>query len=150
MMIREKTIYFDIDGTIANFYGVEGWLDDLEHENVRPYIMAKPLVNMSVLARRLNQLQREGWHIGIVSWLSKNGSDAFKADITIAKKRWLDKHLASVHFDEYNFLNYGTPKQERVMFNGGILFDDEKPNRENWIGTAYDVDDILGVLKSLI
>ena len=28
-------ICFDMDGTIADLYGVEGWLDDLISENVR-------------------------------------------------------------------------------------------------------------------
>ena len=28
-----KAIYFDLDGTIADLYGVEGWLDDLIAEN---------------------------------------------------------------------------------------------------------------------
>ena len=32
-----KKIYFDMDGTIADFYGVDGWLADLEAHNVRPY-----------------------------------------------------------------------------------------------------------------
>ena len=30
-----------------------------------------------------------------------------------------------------------------------VLFDDEKPNRENWNGKAYDVHNILEVLNTL-
>ena len=45
-----KAIYFDMDGTIANFYGVDGWLDDLINERTRPYAQARPLVNMNALA----------------------------------------------------------------------------------------------------
>jgi phosphoglycolate phosphatase-like HAD superfamily hydrolase len=70
-MAKEK-IWFDMDGTIADFYGVEGWLADLEAYNVRPYAIAKPLVNMQRLARRLNTLQKMGYEIGIISWLSKS------------------------------------------------------------------------------
>ena len=55
-----KAINFDMDGTLADFYGVENWLDYLINENPYPYEVAKPLVNMSILARRLNKLQREG------------------------------------------------------------------------------------------
>ena len=65
-----KAIYFDMDGTIADFYGVPNWLDYLNKDDTYPYKAAKPLVNMSLLARLLNHLQAEGWHIGIVSWLS--------------------------------------------------------------------------------
>jgi hypothetical protein len=144
-----KAIYFDMDGTIANFYGVPNWLEYLVASDPTPYRVAKPLVNMSALARLLNRLQAEGWHIGIVSWLSKNGTDDFNAATILAKMAWLNKHLPSVHWDEYNFLRYGTPKHERVMYSQGILFDDEIPNRTNWTGTAYDVENILEILKTL-
>ena len=145
-----KAIYFDMDGTIANFYGVENWLDYLIASDSTPYRVARPLVNMNSLARLLNRLQADGWHIGIVSWLSKDSSDIFNTQVTMAKMEWLNRHLKSVHWDEYNFLNYGTPKHERVMFADGILFDDEAPNRANWTGTAYDVENILEILKGLI
>lgn len=145
-----KAIYFDMDGTIANFYGVENWLDYLIASDPTPYKVARPLVNMNSLARLLNRLQADGWHIGIVSWLSKDSSDIFNTQVTMAKMEWLNRHLKSVHWDEYNFLNYGTPKHERVMFADGILFDDEAPNRANWTGTAYDVENILEILKGLI
>ncbi len=66
-----KAIYFDMDGTIADLYGVENWLDSLIHEQTKPYRVAKPLVNMRKLGRLLNLLKEQGYHIGIVSWLSK-------------------------------------------------------------------------------
>ena len=42
----EKMICFDMDGTIADLYGVDGWLDDLINKSARPYEVAKPLVNL--------------------------------------------------------------------------------------------------------
>ena len=33
----KKTIWFDLDGTIANLYGVDGWLPMLRAENPAPY-----------------------------------------------------------------------------------------------------------------
>ena len=46
--------------------------------------------------------------------------------------------------------NNSTRGQATIIRDGnGILFDDEKQNRENWSGTAYDVDNILEILKSL-
>lgn len=150
MTNMKKAIYFDMDGTIADFYGVPNWLEYLIASDTTPYKVARPLINMNRLARLLNRLQAEGWHIGIVSWLSKSGTEAFNARTTIVKMEWLKKHLPSVHWDEYNFLNYGIPKHERVMYANGILFDDEAHNRENWTGTAYDVDNIIEILKGLI
>ena len=141
-----KEICFDMDGTLADFYGVEGWLDYLDNFDATPYALAKPLVNMSALARVLNNRQKKGYKLKIISWLSKTGSDDFHAEVTQAKLAWLRQHLPSVHFDEIIIVEYGTPKQ---MFGNGILFDDEKPNRDNWDGVAYDVDNILEILKNL-
>ena len=144
-----KAIYFDMDGTIADLYGVEGWLNDLESENERPYATAKPWIRMSALARVLNRLQKEGYTIGIVSWLSKGGSDDYNEKVAYAKQKWLKQHLASVNFDEINIVKYGTPKSTAVNIQGGILFDDEEKNRTEWNGTAYNVDNIIEILKAL-
>ena len=144
-----KAIYFDIDGTIANLYGVDGWLDLLVNEDITPYAKAMPLVRLCTLARLLNRLQREGWHIGVVSWLAKNGSDTYNASVTETKISWLKEHLASVQWDEIKIVEYGTPKEEIVNMPLGILFDDEERNRRNWKGVAYDERNILEVLKAV-
>ena len=144
-----KAIYFDMDGTIADLYAVENWLPKLRSADASPYEDAIPMVKMNLLARLLNKLQREGYTIGIVSWLAKNSDEEYDEKVTRAKKTWLDKHLASVHFDEIHIVKYGTPKQTIVDNPLGILFDDEEQNREKWLGTAHDVDNIIEVLKSL-
>lgn len=138
-------IWFDMDGTIANLYGVEGWLDDLKNERVRPYQEAKPLLNLQVLARRLNSLQRQGYKIGIISWLSKSGTDEYNQKVKEIKLKWLKTHLKSVHFNEIHIVEYGTPKES---LGQGVLFDDEERNRIAWGQGAYDVDNILEILKN--
>lgn len=142
-------ICFDMDGTIANLYEVEGWLDDIFAENARPYEIAKVLINMNSLARVLNRLQRQGYEIGIISWLSDGGSDAYKEEVDIAKRMWLKKHLASVHFDFIEIVEYGTDKNIVRTSADDILFDDEAENRKNWKGIAYNVDNIIEVLRGL-
>ena len=144
-----KAIYFDMDGTIANLYGVENWLEKIINEDASLYIEALPLLKLNVLARLLNNLQEKGWTIGIVSWLAKNSSENYDIEVAKAKTNWLNSHLASVKFDEINIVPYGTPKEEVVNFPNGILFDDEIQNRENWIGKAFDETEILTVLKAL-
>ena len=113
-----------------------------------PYMLAKPLVRLSALARVLNRLQAEGYEIGVISWLSKTGTPRYNAEVTAAKYAWLAKHLPSVDFDEIHIVPYGTPKQIFAKPND-ILFDDEERNRNDWTGTAFDVNNIMGVLKSL-
>lgn len=141
-----RQINFDMDGTIANLYGVDGWLEAIIARDARPYAEATPLVNLSALARVLNRLQREGWEINVISWLAKNSTADYDARVTEAKLGWLKKHLPSVKWDNVNIVAYGTPK---ATCGKGILFDDEKPNRDNWVGVAYDINDIIGTLKKL-
>lgn len=145
-----NAIYFDMDGTIANLYGVENWLADLIAEHTRPYREAQTLLNMRKLGRVLNALQTAGYTVGIVSWLSKCGTAEYNERVTATKLAWLAKHLGSVHFDEIHIVPYGTPKQTVVSHTDGILFDDEAQNRENWLGVAYDEKNIMEILENLL
>lgn len=142
-------IFFDMDGTIANLYGVENWLPMLRAENAKPYEIAKPLVNLSRLARRLNILQRKGIEIGVISWGSKVASAEYDEAVEKAKIDWLAKHLASVTFDEIHVVKYGTPKAIFATSANDILFDDEEPNRTAWSGKAYAETEIFEILASL-
>ena len=143
------TIFFDMDGTIANLYGIEGWLNYLINEDTTPYKQAKGLVNLNALARMLNKLQKKGYKIAVISWLSKNGTPEYNKAVTTTKKEWLRKHLTSVKFDEINIVPYGTPKQNFIKTENDILFDDEEQNRRNWTGIAHDVNNIIEILKGL-
>ena len=145
-MTNVKEINFDLDGTLVDLYGVDGWLDYILAKDAKPYEVAKPLVNFSALARILNRKQAQGYKIRVISWLAKGSDTEYDERVKTAKLNYLKNHLASVHFDDIQIVAYGTPKS---TCGNGILFDDEKPNRDEWKGTAYDVDNILEVLKSL-
>lgn len=141
-----KEINFDMDGTIANLYEVDNWLNDIVNEKVNPYVNARPMLNMNSLARVLNHLIRNGYSINIISWTAKNGKTEYNKAVAEAKKDWLMKHLASVKFSNIYIIPYGEPKEK---YGNGILFDDEKPNRDNWNGIAYDEKNIIKILRSL-
>ena len=143
------TINFDMDGTIADLYGVENWLDHLINENTFPYANAKPLVRLNLLARRLNTLQRNGYNIAVISWLSKSGTEEYNRAVTEVKMAWLKKHLPSVNWDRITIVPYGTPKQNFCNNPLDVLFDDEERNRVNWTGKAYDVQNILEILAEM-
>lgn len=144
-----RTIFFDMDGTIADLYGVEGWLDDLINKRTRPYENAKPLINLQALARVLNRLVKEGYKVEIISWLAKNSTTEYDEEVRKAKMGWIKKHLATVKFEAINIVEYGTPKQLFIHTHTDILFDDEEKNRENWTGEAHNVNNIIGTLKKL-
>lgn len=141
-----KAIFFDMDGTIADLYGVDGWLDDLRAERVRPYVEARPLVNLSQLARRLNRLIADGYSVNIISWTSRGGSPEYNEAVKAAKLAWLAKHLPSVKWDNVFIVNYGTPKN---TLGRGVLFDDEKPNRDAWGAGAFEPEKIFKILRGL-
>ena len=48
------TIYFDMDGTIADLYGAKDWLPRLRAYDAKIYAEARPICNMNTLARKLN------------------------------------------------------------------------------------------------
>ena len=142
-------ICFDMDGTIADLYGVENWLPKLIAHDPTPYEEAATLVNMNALARRLNKLRAQGYEVGIISWLSKDKNKEYGEKVTEAKKVWLKKHLKSVQFDFIEIVEYGTDKNVVRRNETDILFDDEEKNRIEWKGIAYNVNNILEILKTL-
>lgn len=147
------TIYLDLDGTVVNFYGVPNWLECLEAQDSTPYRVAKPLVNLSTLARYLNRLQARSYNIGIISWLSKSGTDKFNAEVAEVKRDWLAKHLPSVQWDEIHIVPYGVPKSNCATCPNAILFDDEQRNLNEWTANthnmAYNADLLMEILRNL-
>ena len=148
-----KTLVFDMDGTIADFYGVEGWLDDLHNENTRPYDLAKPLYNMEVLNAILDLLRLQGWKIVITSWLAKGSTKAFDDMVRASKLQWLQKYNFS--YDEIHLVRYGTTKANCTRKNGGvqILVDDNEKIRKGWhLGSTIDankniIDELINLLE---
>lgn len=141
-----KKICFDMDGTIANLYAVENWLNMVRAYDPTPYAQAEPMVNMSALARLLHKAQRLGYEIVIISWLSKTSELPYDIAVTQAKTGWLKEHLPSVEWDEIHIVPYGTPKHEICS---GVLFDDEERNRIEWGEGAFEPCKILEFLRGL-
>lgn len=140
-------IWFDMDGTIADLYGVRDWLPAIIARDTRPYEVARGIGNLALIARLLNRAQKNGHEIGIISWTAKNAPTEYNEAVAKAKRDWLHKHLPSVTWNEIKVVEYGTNKH--MATGGGILFDDEEPNRKIWGEGAYDPQYIVEVLKSL-
>ena len=141
-------IWFDMDGTIADLYGVENWLEMLITHDETPYAIAKPIVNLSVLARLMNKIQRKGFEICIVSALAKDSTAEYDERVRNAKIKWLANHLKSVHFDEIRFVPYWYTKND-VNTGTDVLFDDEERHLEKWTGTAVHASKMIETLKAI-
>lgn len=145
-----RTIWWDMDGTIANLYAVENWLPMLRAEDTTPYVEAEVMWNMSQLARLMNRAQQLGYRLGIISWTSKGGSVSYNEAVKQAKLKWLNQHLASVNWDHICVVSYGTPKSLVMENDNDILFDDEEQNRINWAGEAFEPNQMIEVLHELL
>lgn len=151
-MTTNKTIVFDLDGTIVNFYGVDGWLNDIRNENTRPYEIAEPLYDMEVLNAILITLKSQGWRIAVTTWLAMNSSVEFENRIRNAKLDWLARY--DFPYDEIHLIRYGTTKANATRSKGGyqILVDDNAKIRQGWsLGSTIDANEnILGALVALL
>jgi hypothetical protein len=150
--MEKKTLVFDMDGTIADFYGVANWLEYLMEEDTTPYEVANPLYDMEYLGAILTVLKHQGWKIVVTTWLSKGGTKEYNDRTRKAKLEWLERH----HFpyDEIHLVKYGTTKANCTRKIGGyqILFDDNAQVRKGWtLGAVVDANEnILKELEKLI
>jgi len=150
-----KAIYFDMDGTLADFYAIENWLRYLENESAFPYSACVPLINRrGEFARLIRGLQSRGYVVGIISWGSRDASAEYMKAIRKAKREWLKIYFPAVEWDEIHIVRYGTSKQNVAKVKGGILFDDNKAVRDEWnaaknSGEAYSEKEIMEKLGLL-
>ena len=147
-----KVLVFDMDGTIANLYGVENWLVDLRAYNPRPYEVAPPIYDMDLLNLLLDVLKEQGWTIAITSWLSMDSTAEYDKAVRKAKREWLERY--NFPFDEIHLVKYGTTKANCTRHLGGyqILVDDNEKVRNGWNlgGTINANENILEKLVDLL
>lgn len=148
----EKILNWDMDGTIANLYGVEGWLNMLNSCDPTPYKVAESLVDMYELWCVLEAFRSAGWTINIISWNSKSGDNTYHKIVRKTKVEWLDDMGILGCFDHVHVVKYGKPKNHIAK---GILVDDNKEVRARWEnagGIAIDPtkQNFLDVLMDMI
>ena len=153
---RIKMVCFDMDGTIADFYAVNGWLEMIRNELTTPYEVAEPMWDMMELREVLMALQERGIEIRVITWLSMGATPTFKEETRQAKREWLERYMFP--FDHFHGVRYGATKADSIRKELGIdetaiLFDDNKKVREGWrMGEAFDptTENIIEILKGLL
>ena len=144
----EKILVFDMDGTIADLYGVDNWLEDLRAENPRPYIDAKPIYAMNILNPLLEIFKDNGWKIVVTTWLAKGSSKEYDRLVREAKLAWLEEY--QFPYDEIHLLKYNTTKANATRKLGGyqVLIDDNEKIRKGWsLGDTIDANE--NIIESL-
>ena len=147
-----KMLVFDMDGTIADLYGVNGWLEMLRNNDPTPYKVARPLVNMMELVKVLTTLKANGWKIAVTTWLAKDSDTSYDNLVRQAKLDWLNNY--NFPFDEIHLIKYGTTKANctRKKADFQILVDDNEKIRKGWKlgGTINANENILKEIKKLL
>lgn len=148
----KKILVFDMDGTIADLYGVENWLPMLRNEDTTPYEIANPLYNMVILNTVLMILKAQGWEIVVTTWLAKGSTKEYDNAVRKAKIKWLKKY--NFPFDEIHLVKYGTTKANCTRKHKGyqILIDDNEQIRKGWtLGNTINANEnIIDELVKLI
>ena len=124
------TVWFDMDGTIADFYAVDNWLDKILNEDVSPYEEAAPLFDAYEMNNLINALRHNGYDIGIISYGPHNCSMTMLMRTETAKREWLEKYFpyaTKVH------ITTNAVKKSEFYEEGDILVDDESKNILDWI-----------------
>ena len=150
-MMKENTkvLVFDMDGTIADLYGVQGWLEDLRMEIARPYEIAKPMYDMDILAEVLGMLKAQGWKVVVTTWLAKESTKEYKDLVRKAKLEWLAQY--GFPYDEIHLVAYGTTKANCTRKLGGyqVLVDDNEKVRNGWtLGATIDANE--NIIEKLV
>lgn len=140
-----KSMWFDMDGTIADLYGAESWLERLRAEEPGLFSELEPLVNPMEFSELCRDLVENGWTtLGIITWLPMNASDEYEAIVTEEKRIWAKKFTP--YLTDFHALRYGTPKQYAPIKRAKamILIDDNVEVCSMWdtpkMRTAINVD----------
>lgn len=144
-----KAIYFDMDGTIYDLYGVDGWLEMLRTEDTRAYACGSALYDMDELNAVLAQFVALGITIGVITWTAMNGSTKYNKAVRAVKKAWIEENMPCV--SEFHCVQYGTTKKSSAKIKDAVLVDDNAKVRAGWTGATIDANkDIIQELKALL
>lgn len=151
-----KYLCFDMDGTIADLYAVNGWLEQLRAYNPNPYRVAEPMWDMVELTNVIQAIQEIGVKIVIITWASKDSTREYDMAVRQAKLDWLEE--MGFPYDFFHCVKYGTTKANTIrrymeIEETAILIDDNEKVRNGWsLGeTVNPTDtDIIDFIRGLI
>lgn len=152
---NELNIYFDMDGTIADLYGSEGWLEKIQ-ASAPVFRSLMPLVDMLALQKVMGLLRQDDVNFGIISWLPMDASEEYAWKCAVEKSEWLLENFGTDAFNECYLVPYDTPKHEvlnRKLTKNDVLIDDNWDVLLQWIkagGRAIHNSQILNYLVKLL
>lgn len=125
-------IYFDMDGTVADFYGQSDWLEKLRSETAGAFSDCKPLFNVSRFRAVVSRLLAIGVQFGVITWLPMDASPEYESICAAEKIEWCKAYLPFI--SEFTAQSYGVPKQKAIKKHASteILIDDNMEVCNRW------------------
>lgn len=130
--MKKIKVYLDLDGTIADLYGKENWLECLRAEKENTFSDLRPMISQDKL---LEIFPQERYDIRILSMTPLGASKAFCEKVVEEKNAWLDEHFPALKKRIYQ--KYGHNKNVKNSANA-ILVDDNETIRKSWKGIALN------------
>ena len=131
-----KKVYLDMDGTIANLYAIQNWLERLINEDQNIFKECDPLITENDL---FNLFPQSEYDITILSMTPYKCSKSYHDNVIAQKNYWLDKHFPLLKKRIYK--KYGGNKNLKNSENA-ILIDDNEIIRKNFKGIALNPVDL--------
>lgn len=130
MRNNNKIVYFDMDGTLADLYGVTNVFKRLDTLDANVYLEAKPI---NTYINMLKEFKHMGYKIIILSCLGMISDKQFDKDTIHNKGIWLDKYIGKEYIDERIYIPNTKHKESYInMYGNGILVDDDERVLINW------------------
>ena len=136
--MKKMNVYLDMDGTIADLYGIENWLPRLRASDEKIFLECEPIITEAEL---LNHFPTDKYEIKILSMTPLGATAEYCKNVEEQKNQWLDKFFPSLTKRIYRA--YGHNKNLKNSENA-ILVDDSEPIRNSWRGTAINPAELWG------
>ena len=130
--MKKQIVYLDMDGTIANLYGIVNWLEKLENEIAGLFLECEPFLTEQELQK---YFPNDEYELRICSMTPLNATEEYCQVVINEKNQWLDKYFPSITHRVY--MAYGTNKNLKNSVNH-ILIDDNETIRQSFKGLAFE------------
>lgn len=124
----KKIVYFDMDGTIADLYGVENVFKRLDALDASVYLEAEPIQEYIQMIRDFHHM---GYEVNILSCLGMISEEVFDKNTKENKDKWLDKYVGCEYINKRIYIP-NTKHKEEYIDAIGILVDDDERVLVNW------------------
>lgn len=127
--VKKHVLYLDMDGTIADLYSQENWLDKLKNEDKEIYYKAEVIISEQDL---LKIYPLEDYDIRILTMLAGYSTKEYQKNVINQKQKWLEKYYPKIAKNINNqFVEYGNCKAKYAE-KYSIILDDNETIRKNW------------------